>query len=436
MSPRSSLRKTAGPYHGLPPPANRAPDVGSYVTSWIGQPSQSGPRSCQSRRSGLAVEDEGALGRADQEHHALCHRTLRPSSPEDTRPARSGARVARRTQQRRLAIPGFGPVARTSSTRPSASRSCAIQSPWWSPTSRTHHASASLRLRATPASTSVSSTLPLAQPEPGHDRHAQRGEGERLAADRDRPRHLAPEPVLRRPPRSASAARASPRGTPRPGIGRLPPSRPGSRPRRGRRGEVADDDDLFAVAAEGRRRGEPAGRDPPGEPALEFLISLLGHRGSPWCGVALRGLHHYTSRGGTQEGAFRRRLGHAGRAPSGEESSAVMDDHDPADFSRGETKAVPGRDIHADFSAADVIGRTVGRWVSRFRLTTAGPDCRHPAVVSPVEKLAGSPAAEAPRPGAASGRRSRSASGTRCGDAGSGARGAPRNVRYPTTPLR
>src|SRR3954462_2753277 len=44
LSPRSSLRQTAGPYHGLPPPARIAPVSRSIVTSWIGQPSQSGPR--------------------------------------------------------------------------------------------------------------------------------------------------------------------------------------------------------------------------------------------------------------------------------------------------------------------------------------------------------------------------------------------------------
>ena len=51
-----------------------------------------------------------------------------------------------------------GPSPRTFSTCTSASRSWSIQSPSWSPTSRTHQASAWLRLRATPASTRVSST--------------------------------------------------------------------------------------------------------------------------------------------------------------------------------------------------------------------------------------------------------------------------------------
>ena len=53
---------------------------------------------------------------------------------------------------------GFGPSPRASRTAPSAPRSFSIQALSLSPTSRTHQASASLRLRATPASTSVSST--------------------------------------------------------------------------------------------------------------------------------------------------------------------------------------------------------------------------------------------------------------------------------------
>src|ERR1035437_6131316 len=54
--------------------------------------------------------------------------------------------------------PALGPSARTFSTWESASRRLLIQSSWWRPTSRTHQARASLRLRATPASMSVSST--------------------------------------------------------------------------------------------------------------------------------------------------------------------------------------------------------------------------------------------------------------------------------------
>src|ERR1035441_5353050 len=52
----------------------------------------------------------------------------------------------------------FGPSALTCSTRRRASLSSASQEFSCSPTSRTHHARASLRLRATPASTSVSRT--------------------------------------------------------------------------------------------------------------------------------------------------------------------------------------------------------------------------------------------------------------------------------------
>src|SRR5260221_1628514 len=50
FSRRSSLRKTAGPYQVLPPPARIAPVPRSIERSWSGQPSQSGPRTFQSRR--------------------------------------------------------------------------------------------------------------------------------------------------------------------------------------------------------------------------------------------------------------------------------------------------------------------------------------------------------------------------------------------------
>src|SRR4029078_2640991 len=50
-----------------------------------------------------------------------------------------------------------GPSLRTFSTCTNASRSWSIHSPSWSPTKRTHQASAWLRLRATPGSTSASS---------------------------------------------------------------------------------------------------------------------------------------------------------------------------------------------------------------------------------------------------------------------------------------
>ena len=52
----------------------------------------------------------------------------------------------------------LGPRLRTASTPAMASRSSSIHSLSWSATSRTHQANASLRLRATPASISVSST--------------------------------------------------------------------------------------------------------------------------------------------------------------------------------------------------------------------------------------------------------------------------------------
>ena len=46
------------------------PLPGSTMRSWIGQPSHNGPRSDQSRRVGVALEDERPLGRADEEEHS------------------------------------------------------------------------------------------------------------------------------------------------------------------------------------------------------------------------------------------------------------------------------------------------------------------------------------------------------------------------------
>src|SRR5271165_7239889 len=64
--------------------------------------------------------------------------------------------VRLRDGQDNQALPG--PWSRTSSTCRKAVRSRDSQESAFSPVSRTHHASASLRLRATPASTSVSRT--------------------------------------------------------------------------------------------------------------------------------------------------------------------------------------------------------------------------------------------------------------------------------------
>ena len=64
-----------------------------------------------------------------------------------------------------------GPRSRAASTASKAPRSSPIHSFSLSPTSRTHHASASLRLRATPASIKVSSTRRSGQSKAGHDRH-------------------------------------------------------------------------------------------------------------------------------------------------------------------------------------------------------------------------------------------------------------------------
>ena len=50
VCPRSSLFQTAGPNHGDPPAARIAPLDGSWMRSWMGQPSHSGPRTSQSAR--------------------------------------------------------------------------------------------------------------------------------------------------------------------------------------------------------------------------------------------------------------------------------------------------------------------------------------------------------------------------------------------------
>src|SRR5205814_5143328 len=78
---------------------------------------------------------------------------LRAGAIDRCSPAAAGLRSGQFTRP-----PGFGPSPRTASTEPSAVRSFAIQSDSLSPTRRTHQASASLRLRATPALTRVSST--------------------------------------------------------------------------------------------------------------------------------------------------------------------------------------------------------------------------------------------------------------------------------------
>src|SRR5262249_39422430 len=51
LVPPSSDRHTAGPYQALPAAARIAPEPGSTMRSWVGQPSHSGPFTDQSRRS-------------------------------------------------------------------------------------------------------------------------------------------------------------------------------------------------------------------------------------------------------------------------------------------------------------------------------------------------------------------------------------------------
>ena len=80
-------------------------------------------------------------------------------------------------------------------------------------TRRTHHASASLRLRATPASISVSSTPAVAHAQPGHHRHAGGGEEHREPRRSPPPtKRCAGRPAAPRR-RCASAALGSPRGS-------------------------------------------------------------------------------------------------------------------------------------------------------------------------------------------------------------------------------
>src|SRR3954453_47382 len=50
-APRSSARNTAGPYHGVPPPAESDPLAGSHWRSWIGHPSHIGSDTDQALRS-------------------------------------------------------------------------------------------------------------------------------------------------------------------------------------------------------------------------------------------------------------------------------------------------------------------------------------------------------------------------------------------------
>ena len=64
--PRSSLRQTAGPNHGLPAPASSAPLDRSTEMSWTGQPLAQRPADAPVAAAGVAVEDEGALGGAER----------------------------------------------------------------------------------------------------------------------------------------------------------------------------------------------------------------------------------------------------------------------------------------------------------------------------------------------------------------------------------
>ncbi len=180
-----------------------------------------------------------------------------------------------------------GPSLRTFSTCTRASRSWSIHSPSWSPTRRTHHASAWLRLRATPASTSVSSTW-----RSGRRRRVITGTLSVVKSSSSSPQR-APQATLRAKRASASSAmrmrsarvssrkpwmRARHAAATRVGVGVAAVGDDGGR------GEGAQHHDLVAVVADRRRAGEPAVGEAAGEPALE--LGGGGNRGVRrwrWC---------------------------------------------------------------------------------------------------------------------------------------------------------
>ena len=90
----------------------------------------------------------------------------------------------------------MGPSPRTFSTPESASRMSFNHSSCFCATRRTHQASAWLRERATPPSTKRVEHPAFLQAEPGHRRHAHRGEQLADVAAGRAPRDAAPESVL------------------------------------------------------------------------------------------------------------------------------------------------------------------------------------------------------------------------------------------------
>ena len=162
-----------------------------------------------------------------------------------------------------------GPSLRTFSTWTSASRSCSIHSPSWSPTSRTHQAE---RVAAAAGDAGVDEGVehpPLGHAQPGHHRHAQAGEDAP-----PRRRSAAPHATLR--PKRASASSAM-RIRVRAGV--LPEALDAGPARRPRVSSSAsspasgsasapDHEDLVAVV--GRPSGgpvnQPSGRRPANQP--------------------------------------------------------------------------------------------------------------------------------------------------------------------------
>ena len=160
-----------------------------------------------------------------------------------------------------------------------------IHSPSWSRTRRTHHASASERLRATPAPTSVSSTWRSDMRRRVITGTASDGEHAPLVAAAARPTRPCGRCAARPRRRCSCAARGCPRGSAGCGPrgrwrGRCRRRPSGSRARRARPTTRISSRSVVTSA----RLGEPVVGEPPGEPAGQILG--LG-------AVVISSLHHY-----------------------------------------------------------------------------------------------------------------------------------------------
>ena len=155
-----------------------------------------------------------------------------------------------------------GPSVRTWATPTSASRNSASHSPSWPSTNFTHHARASLRLRATPASMRVSSTLALAQAQACHDGRVLRREQGRGAVELDAPGDAASESTF------GFGGDGHP-GAPR-ALAELVDGRSGR--------QHADTENLLGVGFDHGRCTEPVVRDVLGEVRPDASLGVLvGH---------------------------------------------------------------------------------------------------------------------------------------------------------------